>query len=126
VILGLNFTDLSKYLIMKKRIQKMNKYNSEDYFTVRERRTHKKICDCAEYSDAMMMFDIDPHNRQITRNKFLMGQVVDVEIPKALPTNEIAIDTKEYQDHQNQWMVDKINQLPQIKLPEGQGEPVIV
>ena len=23
----------------------MNKYNSEDYFTVRERRTHKKICD---------------------------------------------------------------------------------
>ena len=104
----------------------MNKYNSEDYFSVIDKRTGRKIVDCAEYSDAMMMFDIDPHNRQITRNKFLMGQVVDVVMPKALPTNEIAINTEPYKQHQEEWMVDKINQLPQIKLPEGQGEPVRV
>lgn len=104
----------------------MNKYNSEDYFTVRERRTHKKICDCGNFEDARMMMRMDTPNREIVKNKTLMSPVIDVEIPKALPTNEIAIDTKEYQDHQNQWMVDKINQLPQIKLPEGQGEPVIV
>ena len=53
----------------------MNKYQSEDYFSVIDKRTGGKIVDCAEYSDAMMIFDIDPHNRQITRNKFLMGQV---------------------------------------------------
>lgn len=103
----------------------MKKYN-EEYFSVINKNTGKKIVDCAEWSDAMMMLDIDPNNRQITKNKFLMGQVVDIEMPKALPTNEIAIDTREYQEHQNQWMADKINQLPQIKLPEGQGQPVII
>ena len=50
--------------------------------------------------------------------------VVDIEMPKALPTNEIAINTKPYEQHQEEWMVEKINQLPQIKLPEGQGIPV--
>ena len=101
----------------------MKRYNSEDYFSVIDRRTGRKIVDCAEYSDAMMMFGIDPHNRQITKNKFLMDQVVDVVMPKELPTSEIAIDPKPYQDHRDAWMVEKINQLPQIKLPEGQQEP---
>jgi hypothetical protein len=103
----------------------MRKYN-EDYFSVIDKRTGRKIVDCAEYSDAMMMLDIDPHNRQITRNKFMMGQVVDIETPKALPTNELAINTESYKQHQEEWMVEKINQLPQIKLPEGEGQPVIV
>jgi len=103
----------------------MKKYN-EEYFSVINKNTGKKIVDCAEWSDAMMMFDIDPHNRQIMKNKFVMGQVVDIEMPKVLPSNEIVIDTREYQEHQNQWMVNKINQLPQIKLPEGQGQPVVV
>jgi hypothetical protein len=52
-----------------------------------------------------------------------MGQVVDVVMPKALPTSEIAINPNPYQDHRDAWMVEKINQLPQIKLPEGQQEP---
>jgi hypothetical protein len=88
-----------------------------------DKRTGRKIVDCSEYSDAMMMFAFDSQNRAITRNKFLMGQVIDVKMPKALPTNEIAIDPKPYQDHRDQWMVEKINQLPQIKLPDGQQEP---
>jgi len=101
----------------------MNKYNTEDYFSVIETRTGRKILDCGEESDALAMVAFNPANRSILRNKFLMGQVIDVVMPKALPTNEIAINTKPYQDHQDEWMVEKINQLPQIKLPEGQQEP---
>jgi len=101
----------------------MNKYNTEDYFSVIETKTGRKIVDCAEEQDALAMVAFDPANRTYTRNKFLMGQVIDVEMPKALPTNEIAIDPKPYQDHRDQWMVEKINQLPQIKLPDRQQEP---
>ena len=102
----------------------MKRYNSEDYFSVRERRTGRKICDCGDFEDARMMMNLDTPNREIVKNKTLMGQVVDIVIPKALPTNEISIDHKPYQDHQDVWMVEKINQLPQIKLPEGQQEPL--
>ena len=104
----------------------MNKYNTEDYFSVIETKTGRKILDCGEESDALAMVAFDPANRSILRNKFLMGQVIDVVMPKALPTNEIAINTKPYQDHQDEWMVEKINQLPQIKLQEGQQKPVVV
>jgi len=101
----------------------MKKYNSEDYFSVIEIRTGRKIVDCAEEVDALMMVSFDPQNRTITRNKFMMGQVVDIEIPKALPTNGITINTELYKQHQEEWIVEKINRLPQIKLPEGQGVP---
>lgn len=104
----------------------MNKYNTEDYFSVIETRTGRKIADCGEETDAQALAAFDPQNRTITRNKFLMGQVIDIVMPKALPTNEIAIDPKPYQDHQDQWIVEKINRLPQIKLPESQQEPVVV
>jgi len=103
----------------------MKKYN-EEYFSVLDKRTGKKLLDCGAEEDALQMVAMDPQNRTYTKNKFLMGQVVDVEMPKALPTNEIAINTEPYKRHQEEWMVDKINQLPQIKLPEGQGEPVRV
>ena len=104
----------------------MNKYNTEDYFSVIETKTGRKILDCGEEQDALAMVAFDPANRSILRNKFLMGQVIDIVMPKALPTNQIAIDPKPYQDHQDQWIVEKINRLPQIKLPEGQQEPVVV
>jgi hypothetical protein len=101
----------------------MNKYNTEDYFSVIETRTGRKILDCGEETDAQAMVAFDPANRTYTRNKFLMGQVIDIVMPKALPTNEITIDPKPYQEHQDEWMVEKINQLPQIKLPDRQAEP---
>ena len=101
----------------------MKKYN-EEYFSVLDKKTGKKLLDCGAEEDAFQMVAMDPQNRTYTKNKFLMGQVVDIEIPKALPTNEISIDTEPYKKHQEEWMVEKINQLPQIKLPEGQGEPV--
>jgi len=69
----------------------MKKYN-EEYFSVIETKTGRKIVDCGDESDALAMVAFDPQNRTITRNKFLMGPVVDVETPKALPTNEIAVN----------------------------------
>jgi hypothetical protein len=100
------------------------KYNTEDYFSVRERRTGKKICDCGDFEDARMMMNLDTPNREIVKNKTLMSPVIDVEMPKALPTNEISINPNPYQEHQDEWMVEKINQLPQIKLPYSQQEPL--
>ena len=81
------------------------KYQSEDYFSVIETKTGRKICDCGDEYDALMMVSFDPANRTITRNQFLMGQVVDIEIPKQLPTNEIVVakkpTPKKLKPHQN-------------------------
>ena len=101
----------------------MNKYNTGDYFSVINKNTGRKIVDCGDENDALLMISFDPANRTYSRNKFLMGPVFDIEMPKILPTNGITINTKLYQEHQDEWMIDKINQLPQIKLPEGQQEP---
>jgi hypothetical protein len=98
----------------------MQKYHDE-YFSVINKNTGKKLLDCGEEFDALAMVSLDPQNRTYTRNKFLMGQVIDIEMPKALPTN--AIDVSSYKEHQENWMVEKLNELPQIKLPEGQQEP---
>jgi len=100
----------------------MNKYNSEDYFTVRERRTHKKICDCGNFDDARMMMSLDTPNREIVKNKILMSPVIDIHIPKALPTNEIVVNMDGGVG--GSWEVREPEKLPQISLPEGQGIPV--
>ena len=99
----------------------MNKYQSEDYFSVIDKRTGKKLLDCGEEIDALNMVAFDPQNRTYTRNKFLMGQVVDVEVPKALPTNEIVVNMDGGVG--GSWEVREPEKLPQIKLPEGQQEP---
>jgi hypothetical protein len=101
------------------------RYKSEDYFSVIETKTGRKICDCGEEEDALMMVSFDPNNRTITRNNFLMGQVVDIEIPKQLPTNEVVhipIETEPFKQHQEEWMVDKIKKLNQSDLKEFTGE----
>jgi len=97
----------------------MNKYNSEDYFSVRERRTGRKICDCGDFEDARMMMNLDTPNREIVKNKTLMSPVVDIEMPKALPTTEIVVSNVQENVHQQE-------QLGQIKLPERQEEPFVV
>jgi hypothetical protein len=100
-------------------------YKSEDYFSVIETKTGRKICDCAENEDALMMVSFDPSNRTITRNNFLMGQVVDIEVPKQLPTIgvvHIPIDTTPYKENQEKWMIDKIKKLQQSDLKEFKGE----
>jgi len=67
----------------------MNKYQSEDYFSVIDKKTGRKILDCGEETDALAMVAMDPQNRTYTRNKFLMGQVVDIETLKSLPTSNV-------------------------------------
>ena len=101
----------------------MKKYN-EEHFTVRERRTHRKICDCGNFEDARMMMHLDGPNREIVKNKPLMSPVIDIEMPKALPTNEIVVNMDGGVG--GSWEVKEPEKLPQIKLPEGQQEPVIV
>jgi hypothetical protein len=99
----------------------MKKYNSEDYYSVINKNTGVKIVDCAQQEDALLMVSFDPQNRTITTNKFLMGQVVDVVMPKALPTSEIVVNMDG-----GSWRVEEPEKLPQIKLPEGQQEPVVI
>jgi hypothetical protein len=105
----------------------MNKYNTEDYFSVRERRTGRKICDCGDFEDARMMMNLDTPNREIVKNKTLMSPVIDVEMPKALPTTEIVQGgVGSSYDIPTATGANGPGQLPQIKLPEGQQEPFIV
>lgn len=101
----------------------MKKYN-EEYFSVLNKKTGKKLLDCGSEEDALQMVSMDPQNRTYTKNKFLMGQVVDIEMPKVLPTNEIVVNMDG--DIGGSWEVREPDKLPQIKLPEGQGEPVRV
>ena len=94
----------------------MNKYNTEDYFSVINKNTGRKIVDCGDENDALLMISFDPANRIYNRKTFLMGTVFDIEMPKALPTTNIVVSTvREYAPHQEQ--------LPQIKLPDRQQEP---
>ena len=107
----------------------MNKYSTEEYFSVLDKKTGRKLLDCGEEVDALAMVAFDPQNRTYTRNKFLMGQVIDVHVPKALPTNEIVVNMGGGVG--GSWRVEEATgngpgELPQIKLPEGQQEPVIV
>jgi hypothetical protein len=106
----------------------MKRYNSEDYYSVINKNTGVKIVDCAQKEDALLMVSFDPQNRTITTNKFLMGQVVDVVMPKALPTSEIVVNMDGGVG--GSWRVETTTGngpgLPQIKLPERQQEPVII
>jgi hypothetical protein len=102
----------------------MKRYNSEDYYSVINKNTGVKIVDCAQQEDALLMVSFDPQNRTITTNKFLMGQVVDVVMPKALPTSEIVVNMDGGVG--GSWRVEEPEVLPQIKLPERQQEPVII
>ena len=100
----------------------MKKYNSEDYFSVIETKTGRKICDCAEEADALMMVSFDSQNRTITRNKFMMGQVVDIEMPKALPTTNItATNTQENGCAPRK---EQLLDAGVLRLPEDQRVPV--
>jgi hypothetical protein len=106
----------------------MNKYNTEDYFSVRERRTGKKICDCGDFEDARMMMNLDTPNREIVKNKTLMSPVIDVVMPKALPTTEIVQGAvgSSWESSISTGGNGGPGPLPQIKLPDRQQEPFVV
>jgi len=99
----------------------MKKYN-EEHFTVRERRTHKKICDCGSFEDARMMMHLDGPNREIIKNKPLMSPVVDIEIPKALPTTNITMTNT--QENGCAPRKEQLLDAGVLRLPEDQRIPV--
>jgi len=100
------------------------KYNSEEYFSVLDKKTGRKLLDCGDELDALAMVAMDPQNRTYTRNQFLMGQVVDVQMPKTLPTSEIVVNMDGGVG--GSWEVREPQPLPQIKLPDRQADPVKV
>jgi len=100
------------------------KYNSEEYFSVLDKKTGKKLLDCGDELDALAMVAMNPQNRTYTRNQFLMGQVVDVQMPRALPTSEIVVNMDGGVG--GSWEVREPQPLPQIKLPDRQAEPIKV
>jgi len=100
------------------------KYNSEEYFSVLDKKTGRKLLDCGDELDALAMVAMNPQNRTYTRNQFLMGQVVDVQMPKALPTSEIVVNMDGGVG--GSWEVREPQPLPQIKLPDRQAEPIKV
>ena len=40
----------------------MNKYNSEEYFSVLDKKTGRKLLDCGDELDALAMVAMDPQN----------------------------------------------------------------
>jgi hypothetical protein len=82
----------------------------EETFSVIEQHTGRKICDCADENDALMMVAFDPANRTYTRNQMLMGGVIDIEMPKRLPTNEV---------------VRSVAQPEPLRLVEDDRQPVV-
>lgn len=105
----------------------MKKYNDE-YFSVLNKKTGKKLFDCGDEADALAMVAFDPENRTYTRNKSLMSPVVDIEVPKALPTSNLSGPV--YEKIQQEYLDSMYPDIPEdgtpLVLPEGQGEPVIV
>ena len=106
----------------------MKKYN-DDYFSVIDKITGQKLLDCGDEADALAMVALDPQNRTYTRNKFLMGPVVDVETPKVLPTSNV-VESKwddPILDDIDPWNLrGRLPMQPVKKLPKGEGEPVII
>ena len=102
----------------------MNKYNTEDYFSVIDKNTGKKLLDCGEEQDAIAMVAFDPVNRSYMRNKFLMGQVIDIEMPKALPTTNIAVSN--VQENECVSLYKQLEDNGELKLPESKLEKFVV
>lgn len=87
-----------------------------EYWIVKENKSGRVICHCGDINDAIMMVNLDPSNRSYSRHRFLMDQVIDITstTDKQLP-GQLGLPFGE------------ISRLPNAnKLPEAQGEPVII
>ncbi len=88
-----------------------------EYWIVTENRTGRVIVHCGDINDAIMMVSFDSHNRTFSRQRFLMDQVIDVKstIDKQL-SGQIGLSMGQ---------VEQLNSYKE-KLPEGEGQAVIV
>jgi hypothetical protein len=98
------------------------KYDSGEYLSVINKNTGKKICDCSDELDALMMVSFDSQNRTIVKNKFLMSQVVDVKITKQLPTSNITVST--VKENGCTTRKDNLKNVTQPKLPQSDLQSV--
>jgi len=74
-------------------MRKMTKYVPDEYYSVIYKNTGKKKCDCGWEVDAMNMVAMNPDELTYVKNtNHLMGQVIDIQMPKSLPTNEIVVN----------------------------------
>ena len=105
----------------------MSNYLPEEYWSVIETATGKKVAECGEEQDARMLVNLRPGELTCIKNtNHLMGPVVDLEMPKALPTNEVVFagnyEGPQYAPHpdllKQQYDRDKY-------LPDNQQEPFI-
>ena len=89
-----------------------------EYWVVKDRRTGRNICHCADINDAIMMVSFDSENRTYSRHRALMDQVIDVSstTDKQLP-GQIGLPAGKDQ-------LPFIELQQQTWLPEGQGDPV--
>ncbi len=96
-------------------MKKINAMN--EYWIVKDRRTGKVLCHCADINDAIMMVNFDSNNRFYTRHRFIMDQVID-----------ITSTTDKHLSGQIGLPSGKVNQIGQeaIRLKEAEGKPVIV
>jgi len=88
-----------------------------EYWIVTEHKTGRVIAHCGDINDAIMMVSFDPQNRSYSRHRFIMDQVIDITstTDKQLP-GQIGLPAGK---------VEQLNSYKE-KLPEGQGEPVVV
>lgn len=49
-----------------------------DYWTIIEKRTGRKICECSNENDALLLISFDIENRTYRKNKFILDQIIDV------------------------------------------------
>jgi hypothetical protein len=91
-----------------------------EYWIVKERRTGRVICHCADINDAIMMVAFDSQNRTYSRHRFIMDQVIDVSssIDKQL-LGQIGLPAAQEE-------LPFVELQQQIWLPEGKEEPVRV
>ena len=101
----------------------MNNYTPEEYWSVINTKTGKKIADCGKECDAKSLVDMRPGERSYIKNtNYLMGPVIDVTPPPALPTNEIVVNMDGGVG--GSWKVEEPRQLKegQLKLKESDAE----
>ena len=68
----------------------MSNYLPDEYWSVIDTATGKKIADCGAEQDAKMLVEMLPGGRSYVKNtNHLMGPVIDIQMPKALPTTEV-------------------------------------
>jgi hypothetical protein len=105
----------------------LSNYLPDEYWSVIDTATGRKIADCGTEQDARMLVEMCPGARSYVKNtNHLMGPVIDIQMPNALPTNEVVFagnyEGPQYAPHpdllKQQYDKDKY-------LPDTQQEPFI-